>query len=129
MLLPEEIKEGNALIAKYAGAIVQEEDGHYDGRELYVHYSRESLFPVNKYILSFPLRKLLYHESYDWLVPIVKKIMYFDNIGHYKESEGWYAYYILECELSEADIERVWQDVVKFIKWYNSLKYNLWKTK
>ena len=63
---------------------------------------------------------LNYHKSYDALIPVVKHIQY-DNsfdIDNHKESEGWMAYYSME-HLVIADIEKLYNSVIKYIKWYN----------
>ena len=86
---------------------------------------------------SMGLSQLKYHFSWDWLIPVIKKIENIkDNIN------GRFAVYIggngctiqsTKLHLSEKDrikryysqtyadtkIEAVYQEVVKFIKWYN----------
>ena len=64
---------------------------------------------------------LKYHESYNALVPVVKEIQNSKlDIDKYKESDGWYAYYSMESLLPYADIEQVYEEVIKFITWYNN---------
>ncbi len=69
-------------------------------------------------------KNLNYHNSYNALIPIIKEIMNDTsfNINEYEESTGWYAYYSIESLVSYADIEKVYEEVIKFIKWYNKLK-------
>ena len=61
-----------------------------------------------------PYKKLQYHTSWDWLMPVVQKVSSLcdepyelDNMKH---------------ALLTGDIESVYDDVVEFIKWYNQNK-------
>lgn len=72
-------------------------------------------------LLFREFREMHYHNSYNSLMPVLKHIqndVSFD-IGKYKESEGWYAYYSMESLVAYAEIEQVFEEVVKYIKWYN----------
>lgn len=79
------------------------------------------------------LRKLKYHSSWDWLMPVVKKIEQYQYADEAPVGEDYapdFAYMrtfhsnmsrINSCTLFEAEtqIEATWMSVVNFIKWYN----------
>jgi hypothetical protein len=69
----------------------------------------------------FYIEDLPFKNSWDWLMPVVKKIYDFKDIDKYKESDGWYAYYGLETFLFSVDIESVYLKCVEFIIWYNNI--------
>ena len=62
---------------------------------------------------------LQYHSSWDWMMPVVKKILATEPP---KESEGWYAYGAIENFLTMIDLPKVHENVVIYIKWHNSNK-------
>lgn len=116
ILMEEEIniEESNKLIAEFMGKTVM----NYK-----VLIRREWGFPK-------------YHQSWDWLMPVVEKIeTLFDNrvtvliqSGEYaiwlhnkeeyeKSNYNTYDYY--SSDWKENKIEAVYEQVVKFIKWYN----------
>jgi hypothetical protein len=94
----DEIFEGNKLIAEYMGYTEQ-----YDEHGIW--------------------QRARYNSSWDWLMPVIRKIFDFDDINEHKESSGWYAYYGLETSITIVDIEWSFLNCVNFIKWYNE-KYN-----
>ena len=58
---------------------------------------------------------LKYHSSWDWLMPVVEKIMWDNNI---KDAECTN----IEDALCDAKIDRVYDAVVEFINEYNKNK-------
>ena len=66
------------------------------------------------------IRSVRYENSWDELMPVVKKIMDFKGIDSYKETEGWYAYYGMSTLLELVDINDVYENCLKFINWYNT---------
>tara|TARA_B110000858_G_scaffold103773_1_gene118898 strand:- start:56 stop:301 length:246 start_codon:yes stop_codon:yes gene_type:complete len=56
---------------------------------------------------------LKYHDSWDWLMPVVEKIMWDNDIEDNQCTN------IAEA-LCDAKIDRVYEAVVKFIKTYNT---------
>lgn len=54
-----------------------------------------------------------YHESWDWLMPVVSKC-YEINIPNDSNLHG-----DISCELLECDLEETYKAVVEFIDWYN----------
>ena len=63
--------------------------------------------------------KLLYHNSWDWLMSVVEKIYSLDEYYRYKMELS-----IFELELKELfpDIEKVYEFCSNFIKWYKQNK-------
>lgn len=76
----------------------------------------------------YPLDKLEYHSSWDWLMPVVEKI---ESIGAYSVEIDKYkvrvfhittwknrtVFYAETIEKKKIDV--VWSAVVEFIKWHN----------
>jgi hypothetical protein len=101
------IIEGNKLIAEFMGAHVLE--------PYVLFYDVEGSSEVPKGYPNDPFNRemnLEYHTSWDWLMPVVKKIF-----------EGYALYEIydrIEEGLIIINIEVTWQAVVEFIQWYNT---------
>lgn len=66
---------------------------------------------------------LAYHRSWDWLIPVCRKIIE-TKVIFIKGSATQFisAMRYMKKGLIEADIDRVYSGVVYFIKWYNSNK-------
>src|SRR5574344_1719127 len=63
-------------------------------------------------------KNLKFHSSWDWLVPVVEKILGTEN-----NSSDWEKHYTqIHDSLWSINIESVWLSVVEFIKWYNKQK-------
>lgn len=76
----------------------------------------------------FPLDKLQYHSSWDWLMPVIEKIesagAYSFEIDKYKvrvcHITTWKNKTIFYAEtIEKSKIDVVWSAVVEFIYWYN----------
>jgi len=124
----EEIIEGNKLIAEFMGAIIDNKTKDSDDPifEFPVSPSKFN-FPYKRYHLSwfggfreFANNEERYNNSWNWLMPVVKKISDFSDIDKHKESTGWYAHYGIESFLFEVNIEKTWELCIEFIKWYNN---------
>lgn len=93
-------EEGNKLIAEFMGIPIGKRTGEYlDDR------------------LEFPsgADKLKYHSSWDWLMPVVKRI----RLGLGGDSY-WFDHF--NEALDSVDIEKIWMATVGFIKWNNEQK-------
>ena len=108
----EELRmKDNELIAEFMG--LPKEDGFY--------YIEE---PVNKYTVE----ELLYHSSWDWLMPVVEKIQTMNNCKYIVEIT--YGYCVINVGTKEKPfylkgygeddtLLGVYSAIVQFIKWYN----------
>ena len=55
-----------------------------------------------------------FHNSWDWLIPVVKKCL----IGEAETNRPDLVLYIYES-LVDLEINLVYKDIIEFIKWYN----------
>jgi hypothetical protein len=124
------ILEGNKLIAEFMGAKFEPEwrflanlDNPIEPTWVF------EVAPTQHSCKNWSNESLQYHESWDWLMPVVEKIenMEVNNVFYEvliadrccsisigKESEHfWVSTGIFECS---SKIDAVWQTVVKFIK-------------
>lgn len=121
------IEEKNALIAKYYYPDFvhpQDQDPEWQNSKEDVAPMLETCrgsYSAMATLLFREFREMHYHNSYNALMPIVKHIMndVSVDIGKYKESPGWYAYYSIESLVSYEAIEKVYEEVVRYITWYN----------
>lgn len=99
--MDNETLESNKLIADFMGYKWPSTD-LYSDKEV-------------KEITHSEIKKLNYHSSWDWLMPVIKKI---ENINHDSavilEEQGKVLLLPIYSE-----INKVWCAVVEFIKWYN----------
>jgi len=132
-----DIVEGNKLIAEFMGIRFNNGNAYDSNGNTYMRFrswnndmARNEFFRLNK----------LYHNSWDWLMPVMDKIeslKFWTKIGghtsfgkHYKQccikkqvpnSDSGYIYeYEGEWNLSKLDA--VYNAVVVFIQWYNENK-------
>lgn len=123
----EEISQGNKLIAKFMGAKY----------EMQHHIRKEELWlPIHGIVrydtIEIGKGKILhYHNSWDWLMPVVERIHKMGklvSINFYSENDN-----PVECKIYNwgvgdpeietetlSAIESVWSAVVEFIKWYQA---------
>lgn len=121
----EQILDGNKLIAEFMGA----------------KYDKDTSFPIHPDDLWLPIhgicnfktikigkgKILLYHKSWDWLMPVVEKI---ENLkfeySYYKGraiiTDLGFQNMMNDIAFSGSRIEATWLAVVEFIKWYNQNK-------
>lgn len=103
-----EIIENNKLIAKF-----MEKNNIYIEFERYVN--RYGDIEYSEY---FDNDELLYHISWDWLIPVINKITSMDIYFKYKDdlnsqfNDGG-------IEINVKYIEVTYESVIDFIKWYN----------
>lgn len=108
----ENIIENNRLIAKFMGLKEQT-----DPTERWFGL----FFDKGNRVGGSVKEPLLYHSSWDWLMPVVDKIYdtyeyttYINNLGQF--SEGVW--------VNTKFIEITYETVVDFIKWFNSQQNN-----
>ena len=114
----KEIIEGNKLIAEFMDYRLVDCHSPFLGKK----WTKENLndSPLYNLVESCKEDNLRFHNSWDWLMPVLIKI---------QESYQGEEHHIKSCELHdditsmlrELKIEWVWQSVIKFIKWYNSI--------
>lgn len=99
--------ESNKLIAEFIGLV----DSGFERKNKFNSETRE----------EFTLDELKYHISWDWLMPVIKKIdsyanekMTFAEYDDYR-STNWR----MIDNPSKYDISNVHKQVVQFIQWYN----------
>lgn len=111
-------EEKNRLIAEFMGAELINSCWHIPGRDMAIHETR------------YP-QCLLYHSSWDWLMPVFDKIQTIEN-GRFKfDIDPWlirlvdYKEFVtkdvfeLVCDSEGSLIYRFYYAVVTFIEWYN----------
>jgi hypothetical protein len=104
------ILEGNKLIAEFMGYEVRE------GRAIEVVFKNETV--------AYRVTGLLYHSSWDWLMPVVDSIAALDEVYHWELSEETFSIDADKTfENVGGGIDKVWKTVVQFIQWYNSQKH------
>jgi hypothetical protein len=114
-----QIEEGNQLIAdfhnpEWRDGVIYEtvEDPSYSQ----IIGGREVGRNVNESDLE-------YHTSWDWLMPVIRKINDYLN-----NKQGWCQGDTIKVGivygLWEIDIEKTWQHTVEFIKWFNQTQKN-----
>ena len=126
----EKIAKGNELIAKYVGM--------QQGKPNETRWASD-WFDVDGFIDGARHKKLLFHDSWDWLMPVVEKIemttVYSITTDYDRRDEfkGWSVHlytlwpkdeiigYILDKRF-ETKREATWYAVVEYIKWYNKQK-------
>ena len=112
----EEILKGNILVAEFMGAAALDKSSMLQDPSLVFNMEH----PVRKEGLVYIGKKqLAYHSSWDWLMPVVEKIMdyCFENDG---EEDLITKFYDIRDTIP--DIHRTWSACVYFVKWYNQNK-------
>lgn len=104
-----EIIEGNELIAEFMGGIY-----------------KSNLFPIGNTQIWLPfhnmteINNLKYHNSWDWLMPVVEKI---ESLGYstriLDNGMGIEGDLIIE-RFGVTKIKGTWLTIIEFIKWYNT---------
>jgi len=97
------------------------------------------VFYISGYDANFPTQRLVhpndleYHESWDWLIPVVDKIR--DNncivsIRFNRQINTTNTHiscfenkWLKDINISGVGIESTYKSVIEFIKWYNSLGF------
>lgn len=131
-MTPQEILEGNKLIASFMGYEKSSEDKdfvfykHPDGKGIVIQSQHDyKVFHTHELM---EIKRFIFHRSWDWLMPVVKKCS--ESFEHHQYDSEKY-YHITEeifhpdyslSEFMDADIEAVFERVVKYIKWYNQNK-------
>lgn len=113
MITQEEITANNKLISEFMYPNIQKE---IDNGDIVVE---NGLF-AKACIVAKNYEALRYHLSWDWLMPVIYKII---RLGD--NDDEVFIYYRrspIESALRLILLERTWEHVVDFIKWYNQDK-------
>lgn len=116
--MDNETLEGNKLIAEFMGMNFL--STHFDSAG-YEQYSYSVSDEISKQVYGYTGATTFldnqFNSSFDWLMPVVEKIIELKNI---------YGVYAEISKVAEAllliDIKVLWLAVVEFIKWYNQNK-------
>ena len=102
----QEIIEGNKLIAEFMNSSFLDKDD----------YAKQVNCPIDE-MFNMPVCNCFYHSSWDWLMPVVQKCIKYCHDNMLEEWEQSFSDKFMIC-----DIKALFNEVVKFIKWYNNLK-------
>jgi hypothetical protein len=104
----------NEAIALFMGYEQREED--------YRRPNNTLVFLIGEYWT--PIHKLKYHTSWDWLMPVVKKIrsMHFDILKQIGVLSYMNAAAPMNSALISIDIKKLHSGVYNFLLWYNQQK-------
>ena len=124
----KEILEGNRLIALFDGGVLEKNDPNF-----YETFTQADIGHI--LWVGFYPDALEYHTSWDWLMPVVGKIYELrkgeaKRLAPIMKGTTWVTKYDgpvwdVERELRAVNIDKLWQSVVNFIKWYNKQSTNL----
>lgn len=129
-MAPEEIIEGNKLIAEFDGGVLQADAVGHLKRNIFFRDMKIGLHLYNAEMLS-------YHSSWDWLMPVVEKIQNIDIkaapnyegyrieivVQGYVKISGFPMPAIFANVSKEGSlIAAIYKAIVEFIKWYNQTK-------
>ena len=90
-----------------------------EGNKLIQEFMEVDAFEYDSWKVN-QLTEGLYHSSWDWLMPIWKKIV---DIGDSLMSQERNLYFKeITHGLYICDIQVVWSGIVEFIEWYNQSK-------
>lgn len=105
------ITEGNKLIAEFMGY------------QINIGYNKQGVLFAGQHINA---NKLLYHSSWDWLMPVVEKIEslnFTTSIYHLPKTLNTVKIFSGGADVvgknGETKMEAVYKAVIEFIKWYN----------
>lgn len=96
------ITEKNKLIAEFLGKntpLIDRNDGY------------------TKDLKVFSYKDLSFHKSWDWLMPVIKKITVLDDFQNDYEFNA-----LFWDTFTQLGIEDIFNQSVEFIKWYNADK-------
>ena len=123
----EEILEGNRLIAEFLGYIyVPYTAGHFGGTHGWVLKNYKLIDKqMPKLFLGRTTKDLLYHKSWDWLIPVYTRINKYiterstTDIKFATDTDQLHLNLWISIEdYSETPIA-LWKSIVEYIKWYN----------
>jgi len=121
-MIEKEILEGNKLIAEFMGA------RSYESNNYFMDYGLQKNSPKNmKGQTIIHMSDILYHSSWDWLMPVLNKcykLQKDEHTGINTSIKSNCLQYVLSPGdfMCDGAIEIVWEIMVHYIKWYNKNK-------
>lgn len=117
------MKNDNEVIAEFMGAVYRSGPDHFNPDRTIVQWIITGN-PFNQHRDStkhwYSPEQLLYNQSWDWVMPVVKRTFDTEFGGNFDE---WRNKNRKICDaLSLVDIDVVYNAVVDFIKWHNAQK-------
>lgn len=117
-------EDGNCLIAEYMDGKLNSFFYQFPIEFGYQESWDEGGFVGSGPSTSWNIDELAYHESWDWLIPVYKKINGLISelsrtdfaFGHGSDKLHLKMWNILE---GECEIEDLWEAITEFLKWYN----------
>lgn len=125
----------NKLLADFVGLIIRYEKEYtifMENEEYEMYIDCPNSFDHDEQLMYLyeedaPYEKLKFHSSWDWLMPVGKKI--FDWLQEeiktrppHTASRGDLIECDISCAIREYDIEKAYEQIVRFIEWYNTRK-------
>lgn len=105
------IRDNALLIAKFEG-YETEENSIYGN----IYYSEDN---------ERTALDTAYHNSWDWLMPVIKKIdSYANEKLSFSKFDDYRTNWAMINRPSKYDIDNVYKQVIQFIEWYNGNKLN-----
>lgn len=101
------IKLDNKLVAKFMGKLYTDEQ--------ISKFNDEIMIQSNKNFI----KRALYHTSWDWLIPVVHKILFNTNLNGTNSDDWENLVKNIQSALSNCEITNLFDTVVEFINWYN----------
>lgn len=105
-------KTSNELIALFMGMKPCE----CGGKEIHYRYGEKN-WEV------WMVEELKYHQSWDWIMPVVEKILLWEVRFNTQSEEAKRAKEVTEMNLC-CELKDVYDEVVDFIKWFNTKHSN-----
>jgi hypothetical protein len=116
--MKENININNALIAEFMGW-----KKHPKHNDCMINKNKDRILPYwCEYNMEIPLNELNYSQSYDWLMPVIKKIKSFGHSNKPNSIEFLSWYMNMDYIIIEFDINKIYLACVEYIKWYNKNK-------
>lgn len=130
----KEIVDGNKLIAEFMGyeylpsnQKLEHKKKYGWNRKVKINSFHEKMGmyaedPPERLFLGRSHHDLCFHRNWSWLMPVVKKVFHTlinESLGH---CGGFYFKDDIMSDLSIVDIEEVFSDICRFIRWYNERK-------
>jgi len=110
----KEILKGNILIAEFMQFTQWVDSNRFMGyRNLDISKYNAQQEGMGSKPHAVHFNELKFHSSWDWLIPVVKKIKKYNSINPLRVADVMISY-------ARIDIDELFERVVYFIKWYNS---------